>query len=74
MSESLLVASRYLREALASFEPEVRAGEDCATLAEELARTGRAGLLGENRKGVNGGKAGGNGKAQPRNGDKREPP
>jgi 5-methylcytosine-specific restriction endonuclease McrA len=34
----------------------------------------RAGLLGENRKGVNGGKAGGNGKAQPRNGDKREPP
>ncbi len=42
MSESLLVASRYLREALASFEPEVRAGEDCATLAEELARTGKA--------------------------------
>ena len=42
MPESLLVASRALRDELVGFEPEVFSGADCATVAEELARTEKA--------------------------------
>jgi 5-methylcytosine-specific restriction endonuclease McrA len=42
MPESAMVASRALREALAALEPELVSGDDCATLAEELARTAKA--------------------------------
>ncbi len=42
MAERPMVASRALREALGGLEPERLAGEDCATLAEDLARTEKA--------------------------------
>ncbi|HEX4540769.1 MAG TPA: hypothetical protein VH112_11045, partial [Acidimicrobiales bacterium] len=42
MPASLLDAVRRLLELLASFEPELFSGDDCATLAEELGRTEKA--------------------------------
>jgi hypothetical protein len=42
MAASVTVASRTLREALRALEPERVAGEDCASLAEDLARTEKA--------------------------------
>src|SRR5438477_7159696 len=39
---SLSVAARALREALSGFEPSLLSGEDCAAVAEELARTEKA--------------------------------
>ncbi len=42
MPASPMVASRALREALGALEPELLSGDDCATMAEELARTGKA--------------------------------
>lgn len=42
MPQSPLVAASALRQALRGFEPEAFSGEDCARLAEELARTENA--------------------------------
>src|SRR5207237_7886975 len=36
------VAARALRDALTGFEPSLLSGEDCAAVAEELARTEKA--------------------------------
>src|SRR5947208_3096236 len=39
---SLAVVARALRDALSGFEPSLLSGEDCAAVAEELARTEKA--------------------------------
>ena len=42
MPNGPMVASRALREALGALEPDPFSGDDCATLAEDLARTEKA--------------------------------
>ncbi|HSS09447.1 MAG TPA: DUF222 domain-containing protein, partial [Acidimicrobiales bacterium] len=42
VSESVVLAARALRDALAGFEPMVLSGRDCAGVVEELAKTEKA--------------------------------